>query len=187
LADYGAFETDPSKKGFANLASSSGGSVFCFSFFYFFLVKLGMQDRVSPAFVHAASLPSIDYMKIGKGSFATSSKEVGPEFEPLINELVIIGKNTRPDSGALSMLSLGFKTSGQQQQIVSGQKIFLAAVENSYQFTDEKTELSILPLPMEGSDVLVQIEMDGKKERSGFEGFASFCTIFGARELRSVP
>jgi len=135
-----------------------------FLFSIFFLVKLGMQDRVSPAFVHAASLPSIDYMKIGKGSFATSSKEVGPEFEPLINELVIIGKNTRPDSGALSMLSLGFKTSGQQQQIVSGQKIFLAAVENSYQFTDEKTELSILPLPMEGSDVLVQIEMDGKKE-----------------------
>jgi hypothetical protein len=103
-------------------------------------------------------------MKIGKGPFAISPKGVSPEFEPLVKELVVLGKNTRPDSGALSTVRLGFKTSGAQEQLVSGQKLFLAPQGNSYKFTGEKTDLSILPLPMTGTDVLLQIETPDKKE-----------------------
>ena len=137
-------------------------TVFLFSVYW--LVSLGFQNSLSFSFSRAVSFPSIDYMKIGKGPFAISLKGVSPEFEPLVKELVIIGKNRRPDSGALSMISLGFKTSGDKQQIIAGQKLYLARNGDSYKFTDEKTDLSILPLPTTGSDVLLEIETPSQKE-----------------------
>jgi hypothetical protein len=135
-----------------------------FLFSIFWLVSMGLQSYDSGSFSRSLALPFIDYMKNGKGPLAISPKDISPEFEPLVKELVVIGKNTRPDSGALSMVSIGLKTSGDQKQLVSGQKLFLAVQGGSYKFTDEKTDLSLLPLPMAGSDVLLQIETAEKKE-----------------------
>ncbi len=135
-----------------------------FLFSIFWLVSMGLQSYDSGSFSRSLARPSIDYMKIGKGPLAISPKDISPEFEPLVKELVVLGKNTRPDSGALSTVSIGLKTSGDQKQLVSGQKLFLAVQGGSYKFTDEKTELSLLPLPMAGSDVLLQIETAEKKE-----------------------
>jgi hypothetical protein len=135
-----------------------------FLFSIFWLLSLGPQNHENSSSPRSLSLPSIDYIKVGKGPFAISSKGVSAEFEPLVKELVVLGKNTRPDSGALSTVCLGFKTSGAQQQLVSGQKLFLAEQGNSYRFTEEKTDLSILPLPMTGEKVLLQIETPDKKE-----------------------
>jgi hypothetical protein len=42
--------------------------------------------------------------------------------------------------------------------------LFLDAQGSSYTFTDKQTDLSILPLPMTGSEVLLQIETADKKE-----------------------
>jgi hypothetical protein len=136
-----------------------------FLFSIFWLVFMGLQSDES-SFSRSCALPSIDYMKIGKGPLAISPKGISPEFEPLVKELVVLGKNTRPDSGALSTatISIGLKTSGDQKQLVSGQKLFLAADGGSYKFTDEKTDLSLLPLPMAGSEVLLQIETPEKRE-----------------------
>ena len=135
-----------------------------FLFSITWLVSLGLQNPSSASLSRKVPFPLFDEMKIGKGPFAISMKGVSSEFESLVKELVVIGKNRRPDSGALSMISLGFKTSGAQQQIISGQKLYLAAVGGSYTFTDEKTDLTICPLPMTGSDVLIQIETPSKKE-----------------------
>ncbi len=133
-------------------------------FSIFWLVSFGLQRDDGGSLARGLSFPSIDYMKIGKGAFAISPKGISSEFEPLIKELIVIGKNTRPDSGALSTVSIGLKTSGDQQQLVSGQKLFLAVENGSYKFTHQKTDLSLLPLPMAGSDVLLQIESAEKKE-----------------------
>jgi hypothetical protein len=135
-----------------------------FLFSIFWLVSIGLQSFVSDSFSRSLAFPSIDYMKIGKGPLAISPKGISPEFEPLVKELVVLGKNTRPDVGALSTVSIGLKTSGDQKQLVSGQKLYLASDGSSYRFTDEKTDLSLLPLPMMGSEVLLQIETPGKKE-----------------------
>ncbi len=140
----------------------------------FWLVSLGLKIQSGNSLTRSAAFPSIDYMKIGKGPLAIFPKGVSPELEPLIKELVIMGKNTRPDSGALSTVCLGFKTSGAQQQLVSGQKLFLAPEGSSYKFTDEKTDLCILPLPMKGSEVLLQIETPGKKEEVILKSSALF-------------
>ncbi|HEY4831603.1 MAG TPA: hypothetical protein VIH61_03485 [Waddliaceae bacterium] len=135
-----------------------------FLFSIFWLISLGLQNYDSRSFSRSLPFPSIDYMKIGKGPLAISPKGISPEFESLVKELVVLGKNTRPDSGALSTVSIGLKTSGDQKQLVSGQKLFLAAQGSSYKFSDEKTDLSLLPLPMAGSEVLLQIETLSKKE-----------------------
>lgn len=135
-----------------------------FLFSLFWLVSMGLQSYESGSFPRSLLLPSMDHMKIGKGPLAISPKDISPEFEPLVKELVVLGKNTRPDSGALSTVSIGLKTSGDQKQLVAGQKLFLAVQGGSYKFTDEKTDLSLLPLPMAGSDVLLQIETPEKKE-----------------------
>lgn len=128
------------------------------------LVSFGLQREGEDSFSRSAPYPSFDALKIGQGAFALSPGGVSPEFEPLVKELVVLGKNTRPDSGALSMVSIGLKTSGGQKQLVTGQKLFLTTDGKSYQFTDEKTELSLLPLPMAGMNVLLQIETPAKKE-----------------------
>jgi hypothetical protein len=133
-------------------------------FSIFWVVSFGLQRDDGGSLARGLSFPSIDYMKIGKGAFAISHKGISSEFEPLVKELIVIGKNTRPDSGALSTISIGLKTSGDQQQLVSGQKLFLAVESGSYKFAHEKTDLSLLPLPMAGSDVLLQIESAEKKE-----------------------
>jgi hypothetical protein len=135
-----------------------------FLFSIFWLVSMGLQSYESDSFSRSCALPSIDYMKIGKGPLAISPRGISPEFETLVKELVVLGKNTRPDIGALSTVSIGLKTSGNQKQLISGQKLFLAADGSSYRFTDEQTTLSLLPLPMAGSEVLLQIETPEKKE-----------------------
>jgi hypothetical protein len=136
-----------------------------FLFSVFWLTSLGMLHQEGLRSPRISPMPCFDYMKIGKGPLAISPRGVSPEFEPLVQELVLLGKNTRPDSGALSMICLGLKTSGDRKQLVAGQKLFLAQQE-TYKFTEEKTDLSILPLPMTGSEVLLQIEAapDKKEE-----------------------
>ena len=73
-----------------------------FLFSIFWLVSMGLQSYESDSFSRSLALPSIDYMKIGKGPLAISPQGISPEFESLVKELVVLGKNTRPDSGALS-------------------------------------------------------------------------------------
>ncbi len=128
------------------------------------LVSLGLKNQQESLLSRSLSLPSIDYAKIGKGALAISQRTISEEFEPLVKELVLLGKNTRPDSGSLLTVRLGFKTSGAQTELISGQRLFLAAQGSSYKFTDEPTDLSILPLPMAGTEVLLQIETPQKKE-----------------------
>ncbi len=135
-----------------------------FLFSIFWLVSMGLQSDERDSFSRSCALPLIDYMKIGKGPLAISHRGISPEFEPLVKELVVLGKNTRPDSSARSMVSIGLKTSGDQKQLISGQKLYLATEGSSYKFSDEKTHLSLLPLPMAGSDVLLEIETPEKKE-----------------------
>src|SRR3954468_17891354 len=86
-----------------------------FLFSIFWLVSMGLQSYDGGSFSRSSAFPSIDYMKIGKGPLAISPQGISPEFEPLVKELVILGKNTRPDSSALSTtatVSIGLKTSG---------------------------------------------------------------------------
>ncbi len=133
-------------------------------FSIFWLVTLGLQNKEARLTPRALPFPSLDYHQIGKGSFAISARVISPEFEPLVQELVLWGKNTRPDCGILSRMCLGFKSSGVKQELVSGQKLFLAQQGASYQFSETATDLSILPLSLNGAEVLLQIEAPHKKE-----------------------
>ncbi len=134
-------------------------------FSVFWLIALCLQNQQALSSPGVLPMPYVDYNKIGKGSFAISPRVVSPEFEPLVLELVLLGKNTRPDAGALSRICLGLKSSGEKQELVSGQKLFLNGQGNSYQFSETETDLSLLPLALAGSEVLLQIETaSGKKE-----------------------
>ncbi len=136
-------------------------------FSIFWLVSLNMRNQDSFLSPRSLPMPSIDYLKIGKGPFAISPKCISPEFEPLMRELVLLGRNTRPDSGALSTVCLGLKTSGAQKQLIAGQKLFILQQGTSFQFSEEKTDLSILPLPLlssRSSEVLIQIEAASDKK-----------------------
>jgi hypothetical protein len=121
----------------------------------------GQEARLSP---RSLPFPSLDYSKIGKGSFAISTKVVSPELEPLVQELVLLGKNTRPDSGILSRIHLGFKSSGAKQELISGQKLFIAKQGAGFQFSEAETDLSILPLSLTGNEVLLQIQNSSDKK-----------------------
>jgi hypothetical protein len=137
-------------------------SAICFSIFW--LTALALQTTHAGFSPRALPMPHLEYNKIGKGVFAISPKVVSREFEPLVQELVLLGKNTRPDAGALSRICLGLKTSGARQELISGQKLFLAEQGASYQFSDIETDLSLLPLSLAGSEILLQIQTTGGKK-----------------------
>ena len=109
-------------------------------------------------------LPALDYLRIGKGPLSISPRAVSPELEPLAQELIVMGKNTRPDSGVLAAVCLGLKSAGAKKELVLGQKIFLSGQGAAYQFSDTETDLAVIPLAAAGSDVLLQVERAGQKE-----------------------
>ncbi|MGH7889677.1 MAG: hypothetical protein ACRENF_03920, partial [Thermodesulfobacteriota bacterium] len=122
------------------------------------LIFLGLQSPDACSSVRNLPMPRLDYLQIGKGPFAILPKNVSPELEPIVQELVLVGKNTRPDGEAKSMICLGLKTSGSRKELVSGQKVHLAQKDGKYEFSEKETGLALLPLSLSGSEVLLQID-----------------------------
>jgi len=110
-----------------------------------------------------SSLPHVDFATFGKGPFAIG-RTVTPELKPLTRELMLLGKNTRPDVGENRTVMLGLKSHPTEREIVCGETIFLKREGEVFTFTDKETDLSITPLSLEGNDVLLQVDWGEKRE-----------------------
>ena len=79
---------------------------------------------------------------IGSGALAASSRFKTCPLPDLAKEVVFLGKNTRPDATASDLfVSFGLQGSGQSIKLVSGQKGYLAYME------DRESELAFSPDP----------------------------------------
>lgn len=108
------------------------------------------------------TLPRFDLANIGKGPLGLIPKKLSPVAELLAQELILIGKNTRPDSWGSFPISLGLKSSGDRQDGGFGQKIYLSQDGDSYRFSKTATDVMILPFSLSGEQVLLQMtQMSG--------------------------
>ncbi len=137
----------------ACLASAAIFSLFWLSF----LVFQKTQNSVS---FQGTPLPKVDFSRMGKGLLAISPQVTHVEFESLVQDLIVIGKDNRPDNIEKFNVSLGLKCSGENKELKCGENVFLSKKGTIYQFSEEKTGLRLIPVALKGSDVVMQIETD---------------------------
>ncbi len=121
------------------------------------LLSLGDHSREASLMQSGFTWPQFDRASLGKGPLGLLPKNLSPVAELLAQELILIGKNTRPDSRGGPGISLGLKSSGDRQDAAFGQKIYLSRDGGSYRFSKTATDLMILPLSLSGEEVLLQI------------------------------
>jgi len=118
-----------------------------------------LPDRAGPP---APSTFSHD--KIGWGPLGLNGlRSLGP-VPGLARDLLLLGRNRRPDALHDAALLLGLKAAGVEKQIKSGQVVFLKREgQDAFSFSLEETDLSIQPLALEGDGVLVEVRSGGVK------------------------
>lgn len=91
---------------------------------------------------------NLDINNIGKGPLALIPIQSDTKFIPLIRELVLIGKNTRPDQvNHVSSLQLGFKSSSSKREAIDGETLFVSMNQKGqYIFSQQPSEISLMPL-----------------------------------------
>ena len=107
-------------------------------------------------------LPQVNFEKIGAGGWALRPPVQQQDLLPLVEELVLIGRNSRPDGSALPTIKLGLKSGGNQQEVICGQKLFIS--DNCLAFSHLQTEFSVTPLSILGSGVLVELAKGDQRE-----------------------
>jgi hypothetical protein len=139
--------------------------------FVFFVILFFIEVRVlvrklplESVAIKEEPFPSVDCDLIGKGVLSLSYRIQFPEMVPLVQDLIVIGKNTRPDKSAFNAICLGLKTSGQKEDLFCGQRVFISCDNGVFRFSEAKTGCFVTPIDTQGVGVGVEIIMDGKKE-----------------------
>jgi len=100
--------------------------------------------------------------KIGWGPLSLGGmRSLGP-VPNLARELILIGRNNRPDAKKDSALLLGLKSTAQEKLVASGDLVYLKRQnEGTFLFSDKQTDLAIRPLGLEGEGALVEVMLAG--------------------------
>jgi hypothetical protein len=109
--------------------------------------------------------PACDFSNIGSGALGFTRQPLSPLGELLAEELVVMGKNHRPDVAGQSVISIGIKSSGDQREVRCGEKLYLSSAGESYRFSETKSEVALLPISSEGEEVVFHIEPTSEQLR----------------------
>lgn len=109
---------------------------------------------------------------IGTGALSLHMGRVVGLLSHLNQEMLILGRNRRPDANSQQIdLLLGLKTSGQEQKVVQGQPLYLEWQGKeegaSLSLASQKTPLWIKPLILDRNSILLEVgvEREGKEEK----------------------
>jgi hypothetical protein len=105
-------------------------------------------------------------LEVGIGPMALNGMRTQGPVPPLTKELMIAGRNSRPDAKLVETpLLLGLKSTHQEKIAVNGEKIYLSSQnDETFQFSSTPTSLCIQPMAMEGG-VLIHVvkgEVEGE-------------------------
>lgn len=98
-----------------------------------------------------------DLNRVGQGGFSLTPHIKSPALIPLISDMMVVGKNTRPDQAGLPQICLGLKGGSVRKKVALGQKLFVTRSENGYVFTDTQGDFQITPLTSKGQETTLQI------------------------------
>lgn len=102
--------------------------------------------------------------KIGWGPLALGGMRTLGPVPNLMRELILIGRNSRPDAKKDSALLLGLKSTAQERLVFSGDLVYLKRQpDGTFTFANQQTDLAIRPLGLEGEGALVEVMLAGRE------------------------
>jgi hypothetical protein len=116
-------------------------------------------------------LPTPPLDTVGQGPLALSPP-LSKELQPLMQELILIGANTRPDQEI--SCSLALRSSAQEKTISLGETLFLELKEGQLVFSDVPTELGIKARSLENNILICDINHQNSRESCTLHSSAIF-------------
>ncbi len=130
-------------------------------FFIYTLIPAGKQGEV--AYQQSRQGVQCSYQTIGSGPLALNGMRSYIPLPSLRTELMLLGKNARPDAIQKTVL-LGLKSSNEEKVVLEGETVYLRTTgQDQLSFSTEKTSLAIRPILLE-EGVLIEV---GKGEEQG--------------------
>lgn len=163
---------------YANLCMGIGSSVIftslaCVYFFYPWREAV-IRDGNKSCGSSISSKGRCDefYELIGTGAFSLSSGKLSPLFQHLREEIILLGRNARPDASAREVkMLIGLKSSKEEKIAVDGSPIYVDVNKKgndmfgALHFSEnDKGPIAIKPVSLEGNSVLIEVsgEEDGQ-------------------------
>ncbi|MDJ0651916.1 MAG: hypothetical protein QNJ27_02775 [Simkaniaceae bacterium] len=132
--------------------------------FSFYLSKESGKKPLNSSILNEKSEPMpprFDHQLVGKGAFFLCPEMQSFPFPDLSEEIVFLGKNTRPDTTSDERkLHVGLKGTDTSVKINPGQTLYLAYEGNSLHFSKEVTPLWITPSLAENGEIRLQIRIE---------------------------
>jgi hypothetical protein len=116
------------------------------------------SSRAQHALPQARPLPVFDIASIGRGPLGLIPKTLSPIAQEVVQELLVIGVNNRPDQ-AVTTLTLGCKTSGDTTVAVMDQPLYLT---DDWRWSKTPTDRTLTTVALQGDEVVMQLACGGQ-------------------------
>lgn len=107
--------------------------------------------------------PSISIESLGQGPLALNKLQ-STKLQPLLQELVLIGANTRPDQDHDRVCSLALRTSGEERTLSVGETVYFEVKDEKLCFTQEATDLALTARSLEMDQLICEIKTQNISE-----------------------
>lgn len=100
-------------------------------------------------------LPKTSIESLGLGVLSLTTPH-SIEIQPLLQELVLVGANTRPDQDRICSLAL--RSSGEEKSVSVGETVYFEMKEGHFVFSKDKTDLCMIARALEGNQMVCEIK-----------------------------
>jgi hypothetical protein len=114
---------------------------------------------------------SIDFL--GLGPLALNNLQ-SKELQPLLQELVLIGTNTRPDQDHDRVYSLALRSSGEEKKISIGETVFFDIREGKLVFSKEATDFGLTARSLHKGQLFCEVKNKDRSETCALSSSAIF-------------
>lgn len=109
----------------------------------------------------SAPFPVYDRSKIGEGGIGFLSQQLSLQGSLLAQELLVVGKNTKPQEGG--SIALMLRSTGEKRDVLCNEKLYLAKDKAGYKFSKSPSDVTIVLQNTEGDEVIFFIEPTSEK------------------------
>jgi hypothetical protein len=132
-----------------------GIGLFCLVILVSFALGVGLVSGQSTLVKEKPIFPTTSPAMLGQGPLALTNP-VATELQPLLQELILIGANTRPDHDRACSIAL--RSSGQKKTLSVGESVFFETREGKLVFSDESTDLVMTARSIENHQLVCEIK-----------------------------
>lgn len=117
---------------------------------YFMLAGSSSSASVPSCF------PTLNKASLGSGPLSLETYTQTAELQPILQELILIGANTRPDLKHL--LTFALRSSGERKTIGIGETLFLEQNQGIWSFSESSSNTTLTPYSFDKQQILCKIK-----------------------------